>query len=251
MCKGDDNLPKAMRQGNRWDSLRFYQKSDALYQLTFIFCDRFLAKYGDRTVDQMVQAARSGKQNIVEGSEDGKTSTEMELKLINVARASLGELREDYQDYINKFHLTQWKHGHPRFQPMQDFTRTHNIATDYVPFAQRWSAEEFCNICLTLCYQCDAMANAYLRYLDKLFVTEGGFKERLYAARTGYRKGQDEHMRQLEIENDSLKQQVANLQQQVQQWQAKYENIKERALKSYYKQQKEIEQLKEKLGEEE
>lgn len=244
MAKGNDNLPKAMRQGNRWDSLRFYQKSDALYQLTFVFCERFLPKYGDRTVDQMVQAARSGKQNIVEGSEDGKTSTEMELKLINVARASIGELREDYQDYINKYHLGQWKPGHPRFQPMQDFTKSHNAAKDYMPFAQRWSAEEFCNICLTLCFQCDAMINSYLRYLDKLFVTEGGIKERMYAARTGYRKGQDERLKQLETENLSLKQQIASLQQLVQQWQGKYKDLKDRALKAYYKQQEEIKRLR-------
>ncbi len=67
----------------RWQDLWFYQKSEVLFQMTFVFCTRFLPKYGDRTVDQMIQAARSGKQNIVEGSEDGKTSTEMEVKLLN------------------------------------------------------------------------------------------------------------------------------------------------------------------------
>ena len=81
-----------------WKNLYFYRKSDTLYQLTVVFCNRFLPAHGDRTVDQMVQAARSGKQNIVEGSEDGKTSSEMEIKLINVARSSLQELREDYLD---------------------------------------------------------------------------------------------------------------------------------------------------------
>lgn len=240
----DSSLPQAMRMGNRWDTLRFYRKSDALYQLTFVFCERFLPKHGDRTVDQMVQAARSGKQNIVEGTEDGKTSTEMELRLINVARASIGELREDYKDYIGAHGLTLWQRGHKRFQQMQDFTKSHNNATDYLPYAHRWTAEEFCNICLTLCYQCDAMINAYLRYLDKLFVTEGGIKERMYAARTGYRKGQDERMRQLEAENASLKQQVA-------QWSARYEDLKQRALAAYYRQQEEIKRLKAEGGEEE
>lgn len=83
-----------LRQGNDWRKLHFYHKADAIYQLTFIFCHRFLPISGDRTVDQMVQAARSGKQNIVEGSEDGKSSTEMELKLVNVARGSIRELRK-------------------------------------------------------------------------------------------------------------------------------------------------------------
>ena len=76
------------RRVPKWQDLWFYQKSEVLYQMTYTFCERFLPKHGDRTVDQMVQAARSGKQNIVEGSEDGKTSTEMELKLLNVARSA-------------------------------------------------------------------------------------------------------------------------------------------------------------------
>ena len=81
-----------LRPTNRWKTLLFYQKANTLFQLTVVFCKRFLPKYGDRTVDQMIQAARSGKQNIIEGSEDGKTSTEMELKLLNVARSSICEL---------------------------------------------------------------------------------------------------------------------------------------------------------------
>ena len=95
-----DNNERVLLEGVNWKALRFYQKSEALYQMTFVFCERFLPKHGDRTVDQMVQAARSGKQNIIEGSEDGKTSTEMELKLLNVARSSIHELREDYKDYL-------------------------------------------------------------------------------------------------------------------------------------------------------
>lgn len=77
-----------------WREAYYYQKSEVLYQLTYTFCQRFLPSHGDRTVDQMVQAARSGKQNIIEGTEDGETSTEMHIKLLNVARSSLQELRE-------------------------------------------------------------------------------------------------------------------------------------------------------------
>lgn len=92
--------PPILRRQTNWENLYFYQKTVVLYQLTYVFCRRFLPKYGDRTVDQMVQAARSGKQNIVEGFADGVTSTEMELKLLNVARASIKELKEDYIDYL-------------------------------------------------------------------------------------------------------------------------------------------------------
>ena len=84
--------PVLRKQAN-WEGLYFYQKSNVLYQLTFSFTKRFLTR-GDRTIDQMVQAARSGKQNIVEGSADGVTSTEMELKLLNVARSSIKELEQ-------------------------------------------------------------------------------------------------------------------------------------------------------------
>ena len=84
-----------LKNQTKWEDLYYYRKSLVLYQMTVVFCRRFLPKYGDRTVDQMVQAARSGKQNIVEGLADGVTSTEMELKLLNVARASIKELKED------------------------------------------------------------------------------------------------------------------------------------------------------------
>ena len=90
--------PTVLRKQTNWENLYFYQKTVVLYDLTQIFTKQFLPKYGNRTVDQMVQAARSGKQNIVEGLADGVTSTEMELKLLNVARASIKELKEDYID---------------------------------------------------------------------------------------------------------------------------------------------------------
>ena len=99
--------------------------------MTFVFCDRFLPKHGDRTVDQMVQAARSGKQNIIEGSEDGKTSTQMELQLLNVARSSIHELREDFKDYLLSRKLSLWDKHHPRYAKMHDFTKAHNRLKDY------------------------------------------------------------------------------------------------------------------------
>lgn len=96
-----------LRKQAKWEDLWFYQKADVLYQMTVVFCRRFLPAHGDRTVDQMVQAARSGKQNIVEGSADGMTSTELEAKLLNVTRASIKELKEDYIDYLKAHSLKQ------------------------------------------------------------------------------------------------------------------------------------------------
>lgn len=233
---GQEGLPRVLRAGARWQDLRLYQKSDVLYQLTFAFCERFLPKYGDRTVDQMVQAARSCKQNIVEGSEDGKTSTEMELKLLNIARASNNELREDYKDFIHTHNLQLWSASHARFAHMQEFTKSHNTPDDYLPYASQWTSEEFANTALTLCYQVDAMLNRYLKSLETQFVKEGGIKERMYAARTGYRKGQDQKLEHLQQENTHLKQQLADAQRA-------YENLKQRAMKAYNDQQKKIEAL--------
>lgn len=196
---------KVLRGVTKWRDLYFYQKADALYQMTFVFCKRFLPHSGDRTVDQMIQAARSGKQNIVEGSEDGMTSTEMELRLINVARSSLQELREDYEDYVKSRHLSLWGAGHPRYNALLAFCRTRNLYSDYEPYVQRWTAEEFCNTALTLCHMTDRMMYTYLDNLQKQFVTQGGIKERMYAARTGYRKEQDRISAAIKAENACLK----------------------------------------------
>lgn len=198
-----------------WKNLYFYRKSDAIYQLTVDFCKRFLPAHGDRTVDQMVQAARSGKQNIIEGSEDGMTSSEMEIKLLNVARGSLQELREDYLDYINTRHLCLWPADSERQMRLRDFCHSHNDFQDYAPLAERMSDEEFANLLLTLCHQTDRMMCAYVEKLEQRFVTEGGIKERMHAARTGYRKSQDEHMARLEEENRSLKAEVERLRRRV------------------------------------
>ena len=215
--------------------------------MTYVFCERFLPAYGDRTVDQMVQAARSGKQNIVEGSEDGKTSTEMELKLLNVARASIGELRQDYEDFLKSHQLRLWTAADSRFQPMQDFTKSHNQLSDYEPFFNQWSAEEMANVGLTLCFQVDTMMNKYMESLERTFVTEGGIKERMHQARTGFRQQQDNRLQELEQTVPALQQQLAQAQAEAAQWKAKYDDLRQRALNAYRQQQEEIQSLKEKI----
>lgn len=207
----ENHKPQVLRSGTDWKTLHFYQKADALYQMTFVFCKRFLPTYGDRTVDQMIQAARSGKQNIVEGKEDGMTSTEMELKLLNVARSSLQELRQDYEDYLHTRGLRLWESSHLRYNALLTFCRVHNSYADYAPFVNRWTAEEFCNTALSLCHITDRMMCRYLDFLQKRFVTEGGIKERMYAARTGYRKEQDRMTEALKAENAALKAEMARL----------------------------------------
>ena len=205
MSESLDDKYKVMRTQVFWEELYFYQKSVVLYQLTYIFIQRYL-KRGDRTIDQMLQAARSGKQNIVEGSVDGVTSMEMELKLLNVARASLKELREDYEDYITSRKLTRWGTKHPRYDTMLKFCRKHNKWEDYEPYVNKWNDEEIANICLTLCHMVDKMMMTYQEKLEKDFVTQGGIRERMTAARMKYRTDQKEEIERLrrrvaELEN--------------------------------------------------
>ena len=184
-----------------------------LVLLTDVFCKRFLPPYGDRRVDQMNMAARCGKQNIVEGCEDGQTSSQMEVNLVNVGRASFHELREDYADYLKRNNLPVWDKTHPRFDGMVDFCRRNNDWDAYKELAAKLSAEEFCNMALTLCHITDKMFDGYLKYLEKRFIEEGGIKERMYAARTGYRQEQDARLRALEAENAALKRRIAELEQ--------------------------------------
>jgi len=208
--KVDKNYQVLKRQ-KPWREAFYYQKSEVLYQLTYTFCQRYLDAHGDRTVDQMKQAARSGKQNIIEGTEDGETSTEMHIKLLNVARSSLQELREDYRDYLLSRGLPIWNHDTPRFQKMIEFCRNHNKVEDYQSLIQRWSDEEMANTALTLCYQTDSMLNKELLKLEKEFVEKGGIKERMHAARTGYRQEQDEELNNLRQEVPQLKAEIARL----------------------------------------
>ena len=221
-----------------------FQKSECIYDITFYFIEHYLPKIGDRTVDQMKQAARSGKQNIAEGNETGTTSMEACIKLVNVAKASLKELQEDYEDYLKSRQLKQWTAGDERFQPMQDFTKSHNKLSDYEPFFTQWSAEEMANVGLTLCFQVDTMMNKYMESLEKTFVTQGGIKERMHAARTGYRQQQDKRLAELEQAVPALQQQLAKVQAEAAEWKAKYEDLKQRALNAYQEQKEEIEKLK-------
>lgn len=202
---------KILRDQTNWEKLFFYQKTVVLYQMTYVFCKRFLPRHGDRTVDQMIQAARSGKQNIVEGCADGVTSTEMELKLLNVARASLKELKEDYLDYIRSRSLILWDKKHPRYDGLLKFCRQRNKLEEYEPFFEKWTDEELANCANTLCHMVDKMIATHLKNKETDFTENGGIRERMTAARLGRRKTQNEEIAALRAENASLKREIAAL----------------------------------------
>lgn len=168
--------------------LRSFQKAEIVYDLTHRFCDRFLAKR-DRTVDQMVQAARSGKQNIIEGSKASGTSKEMELKLTNVARASLEELLADYEDFLRVRNAQVWdKDSREARYVRQRGAKVSATYDDFREFVETRSAEIVANIALCLIHQANYLLDQQIRRLEQDFLKEGGLRERMSRARLESRR---------------------------------------------------------------
>jgi four helix bundle suffix protein len=206
-----DGTASVLRKAVVVEGLRFYQRSDVVYQLTQHFCQRFLPANGDRTVDQMVQAARSVKQNIAEGSSAGQTSMEIELKLLGVARGSNKELLEDYLDYLKRKEFVEWYGRHPRFQMLHAFCKQHAAYEDYKDLLPKMTDEELANMAICLCHQVDKALTSYIERKDREFTTEGGIRERMTAARLEQRETQRETIARLQRENQELRQEITRL----------------------------------------
>lgn len=166
-----------------------YQKAEVVYDITFRFCKQFLSR-GDRTIDQMVQAARSGKQNIAEGSAASGTSKEMELKLTGVARASLEELLIDYQDFLRVRDLPLWdKDSKEALFVRQLGQKSHATYESYRPIIETRPAEVVANIAICLIHQTNYLLDQQLRRLEQDFIAHGGLRERMTKARLDHRDG--------------------------------------------------------------
>ena len=233
-------------QHGHYRHLRVYQVTEIIYDITYYFTQHFLSR-GDRTVDQMVQAARSGKQNIAEGNQAASTSSETEIKLTNVAKASLEELLDDYEDYLRVRNLKQWDSQHPRYEKMRAYARSNEFSNEYALKIGQMSDEEIANLCITLIHQAMSMLHNLLATMQRRFVTEGGIKERIHKARTGYRQKQDSRLEELERTIPALQQQLAQAKAEVAEWKAKYEDLKQRALNAYQQQKEEIERQKKEM----
>ena len=180
-----DFLPK---RGNYRDLL-IYQKAECIYDITYYFAHHYLEK-GDRTIDQMVQAARSGKQNIVEGSAASTMSRETELKLTQVAKASLQELLVDYEDYLRVRGLEQWGLDSEKTQQTRTFCRAHSDSALYRAAMPNRSAETIANIALVLIHQTDVLIDKYIEDLKQDFLKNGGVREEMSRARRAVREEQ-------------------------------------------------------------
>lgn len=175
-----------LKQKGDFRSLIVYQKAECIYDITYYFVHHFLNK-GDRTVDQMVQAARSGKQNIAEGCAASTTSRETEIKLVNVAKASLQELLLDYEDYLRVNGLEQWSYDDSRSQQMRLVGRKHSDSAFYRKALPERSPETIANIAITLIHQTDYLLRNLIEKLKGDFLRQGGIREEMTRARTAYR----------------------------------------------------------------
>ena len=176
--------PKIVLPHGGYKKLLVYRKSDVIYQGTVAFCRRFLPAHGDRTVDQMVQAARSCKQNIAEGSAASGTSKETEIKLTNVARATLDELIEDYLDYLKTHNSEEWAMDDKRRLFARDYAKEHPDWESWREFFETRPADTLANLMLTLCHQTRYMLDKMIAAQEEDFKKHGGVRERMHAART-------------------------------------------------------------------
>ena len=164
--------------------LKSYQMAEIVYDATMAFCDRFIDRRS-RTVDQMVQAARSGKQNIAEGSVASATSRKTELKLVGVARASLEELLLDFQDFLRQKGLPLWAKEHAKAKEIRALAyRSDRSYSSYKTYFEENTPEIAANTAICLIHQANYLLDQQLRKLEKQFLEEGGFTERLYRVRS-------------------------------------------------------------------
>ncbi len=167
-----------------------YRKAEIVYDATVSFCDHFLDKY-DRTRDQMIQAARSGKQNIIEGSMASGTSKETEIKLTNVARASLEELLADYRDFLRTRGLRLWDKDSREAHYARNMANGTDVSyATYRTFVESRPPETVANIIVCLIHQTNYLLDQQLRRLERDFVNEGGLRERMFRARLAERNRQ-------------------------------------------------------------
>jgi four helix bundle suffix protein len=184
--------PGFLPPSGNYQELLSYQKAEVVYDLTYRFCQRFLNK-GDRTIDQMVQAARSGKQNIVEGSKASGTSKETEIKLTNVARASLEELLVDYHDFLRVRDYQLWEKDSKEATFVRKLGRGPEVTYEtYREFCETRPAEVVANIAICLVHQVNYLLDRQIRRLEEDFVKEGGIRERMTRTRLQHRNRTNE-----------------------------------------------------------
>ncbi|MCI9607222.1 MAG: four helix bundle protein [Muribaculaceae bacterium] len=175
-------------KGN-YRNLRCFQLAEHLYDITFVFCDRFIT-VGDRTKDQMIQAARSIKQNIAEGSSAAAMSTQSEMFLTNVGKSSQQELLLDYEDYLMTRGLARWSVEDRRIMNVRNALKQRMTREFMIQKAKDWNDETIANVAITIIHQCDKMLSGLIDYQKRKFLANGGIKEQMTRARLSARQNQ-------------------------------------------------------------
>ncbi len=172
-----------------YKDLLVYQLAVTIFDLTNLFCERFIDKRS-RTFDQMVQAARSGKQNIAEGSKEKSSASD--ILLSSVSRSSYTELVEDYEDFLRLKNLPVWKKDDPRVLKIRAFRETIGVPTNLTNLSN-WTnldfvnGENFANLMVCLCYKEGYLMDQFLKAKEQGFVEKGGFRENLFKQRQNYK----------------------------------------------------------------
>lgn len=181
---GDEKL--TFKHGGYRD-LKSFQMATLVYDLTVEFCKKYIDRtYGtNRTHDQMVQAARSGRQNIAEGSHASATSKKTELKLTNVARASLEELLLDYEDFLRQRGLPIWTKESQQAKNVRNLCYSDMSYQSYASYLNY--AEPAANMMICIIHQTNYLLDRQIEKLSKEFLQQGGFNERIYQKRQEYR----------------------------------------------------------------
>lgn len=189
-----------LRPSGGYRQLRSFQVTTVIYDATVCFCERFVNPRS-RTVDQMVQAARSGRQNIAEGSRAAATSSQTELRLVNVARASLDELLLDYEDFLRQRGRVQWTKDVPEARAVREIGRQHRtdqmdrtdqpdlsaLSTPYAPWLGHADSAVVANAVICLIHQANYLLDQQIAGLERDFIQEGGYSEQLASARRAFR----------------------------------------------------------------
>lgn len=199
--KNNDFLPQ---RGNGYEKLLVYQKAECIYDVTVCFASRYINPKS-RTYDQMVQAARSGKQNIAEGYVDGATSKKSEIHLTTIAKGSLHELLQDYKDYLriadvqrdtNRSNISLREYDGLQADKMKTICKKHNDSAYYRYACSQGNDEQIANMAITILHQEDVMLTGYIEKLKEKFLTEGGISEEMYRARKQFLKDlEDQNLR--------------------------------------------------------
>ena len=184
----DGPRPRLIPPHGGYRELKSYKNAEIVFDATIKFCDKFIDRRS-RTHDQMVQAGRSGKQNIAEGCMASGTLKKTELKLVGVARASLEELLLDCEDFLRQRGLSLWEKSHRTAQAIRKLAYSENRSyMTYRPYIEDSSPEVAANTPIYLIHQTNYLLDQQLRQLERQFLEEGGFTEKLYCTRSQMRK---------------------------------------------------------------